>query len=92
MLPLEKQNRIARLLPPTAFRTYKPQVDPSHPSYQPQNGDSSSNDSMDVDTDPTNLAEQLVPGFVNCQFLQAAAKQYQVRFSLIQFPDAFLEY
>ncbi|KAG8896922.1 hypothetical protein FRB99_008577 [Tulasnella sp. 403] len=77
LLPVETRNRLAQFLPATSFQTFQPQVDPAHPL---NNGASSepgpSVDKIAVDTG-LDASELLVPRFLSCHYLQAAARQWQ---------------
>ncbi|KAI0075019.1 hypothetical protein K474DRAFT_1572973, partial [Panus rudis PR-1116 ss-1] len=85
-LPAEAQENLCSLLPPTAFSTFRPSLDPTHPSLEkavlPRN-------ECDMDVDPTessslleeNVPERSVrtldPAVFTSSFFQSAARTFQ---------------
>ncbi|KAI9058924.1 hypothetical protein FKP32DRAFT_1596798 [Trametes sanguinea] len=78
-LPDEAQNRLCRLLPPTAFSTYSPTVCPTHPDYS--NSDvQTSGDRMEVDGDDSQERRNpatLDPTVFTSPFFLSAAHTFQ---------------
>ncbi|KAG7093708.1 hypothetical protein E1B28_007362 [Marasmius oreades] len=75
MLSPEYRAKLAKLLPPTAFKGYSPNISSNHPAYQssPTVEGSSSSDNPNHDPDPNTVD----PNFFNDLHFLAAARTFQ---------------
>ena len=69
-LPPESRTELSRLLPPTAFSTFIPRIDPSHPSV-------ADGDPMDVDSPSERIPEALDPMLFSDSHFLAALRTFQ---------------
>ena len=70
-LSTDSQNRLVKLLPSTAFTTFQPKIDPTHPSVSYQ-------EVMDVDDPATDsLIETLDPSFFKDIHFLAGLRTFQ---------------
>ncbi|KAG9025634.1 hypothetical protein FRB95_009952 [Tulasnella sp. JGI-2019a] len=75
MLSEDARNRLAAFLPETSFQTFRPEVDPSHPSRSSKTN-AHTDDQMEVDCLPKKAAF-LKDDFMSCQSIQTASQQFQ---------------
>ncbi|KAF9647511.1 hypothetical protein BDM02DRAFT_3116982 [Thelephora ganbajun] len=69
-LPLESRVELAKLLPPTAFCTFIPRIDPAHPSVM-------GGDPMDIDLLSEHVPEALDSMFFSDSYFLAALRTFQ---------------
>jgi len=69
-LPPESRAELVKLLPPTAFSTFIPRIDPGHPSVV-------GGDPMDIDSLSEQVTETLDPMFFSDSHFLAALRTFQ---------------